>query len=191
MTVSRAGRHVMGAVSKVVRASAAVAVVAAGVAAAGPAASAAAAPECGASGLSAKVTGTAAGMSQPVTFVTVTNTGSQACYVKGYPNIDKVKSKARKVSFTVTKGGVQNAPQVKVSKVVLQPGGKAWFAIGTATAYDPPIVNLTKVVFSIDGEATPSTVLKVKIAQQATAPSGKPVPINVTPFAKGIGTGAE
>lgn len=180
----------MGAVSNVVRVGAALAVVAAGVTAAS-AASAAAAQQCGPSGLSAKVTGSAAGMSQPATFVTVTNTGSRACYVKGYPNIDTVKAKARKVSFTVTEGAVQNAPQVKVSKVVLQPGGKAWFAIGTATAYDPPVVTLTKVVFSIDGEATAADSLTVRISQQATAPSGKPVPITVTPFAKGVGSGAQ
>lgn len=181
----------MGVVSKLVGAGAAVAIMAVGVTAASQGASAAAAPECSGSGLSAKVTGTAAGMSQPVTFITVTNTGDSACYLKGYPNINKVKSKARKVPFTVTNGGVQNAPQVTVKKVVLQPGGKAWFAIGTATAYDPPVVNLTKVVFNIDGEATVQNSLKVKISQQATAPKGKPVPVNVTPFAKGTGTGSE
>lgn len=152
-------------------------------------AAAASKPTCDTSNLSAKVTGTAAGMSQPSTFITLTNTGTTTCKLKGYPTITRVWTKKGKVAVTVTKGGVQNAPQVKVKKVVLKPGQHAWFAIGTATAYDPPVVTLTKVAVATAAGTSVADSLKVKISQQATAPKGKPIPIGVTPYAKGTGTG--
>jgi len=148
-------------------------------------ADAAGTPTCGPAMLSAKVTGTAAGMSQPTSFVTVTNTGASTCTLKGYPKITRAWTKKGKVAIAVTNGGVQNAPQVKVRTVTLKPGQHAWFAIGTATAYDPPVVTLTKVAFTTDA----TSPIKVKVSQQASAPSGKPIPVGVTAYAKGVGTG--
>lgn len=167
----------------------AVAVLAASAWAVGTATSAAAASACETSDLSAKVTGTAAGMSQPSTFITVTNTSGSSCTVKGYPTITRMKTKNGKQKITVTNGAVMNAPKVKVKKLTLAPGGKAWFAIGTATAYDPPLVTFTKVAFALDAGTSVSDSLKVTTSQQATAPSGKPFPVGVTAFGKGTGTG--
>ena len=168
-------------------AAAAVAAVAAfGLVLASPASAAA---TCATSDLSAKVTGTAAGVSQPSTFITVTNTSGYACSVKGYPTITRMKTKNGAKQITVTNGAVNNAPQVPVKKINLKPGGKAWFAIGTATAYDPPLVTFKKMWFALEPGASVSGSLKVKITQPATAPSGKPFPVGVTAFGKGVGKG--
>lgn len=151
--------------------------------------SAAAASPCDPSDLSAKVTGTAAGMSQPTTFITVTNTSDSSCTLKGYPTITRLKTKNGAQKIVVKSGAVMNAPQVPVKKLTLAPGNKAWFAIGTATAYDPPLVTFTKLAFALAADSSVSDSLKVKISQQATAPSGKAFPIGVTAFGKGTGTG--
>ena len=66
-------------------------------------------------------------------------------------------------------------------RVVLAPGGRAWFAVGAATAYDAPLVTFTSVTIAL-GRTTASTA----IALQATAPSGKPFPIGVTAFTAGV-----
>jgi hypothetical protein len=150
---------------------------------------AAAASPCDTSDLSAKVTGTAAGMSQPSTFITVTNISGSTCTVKGYPTITRMKTKKGAQKFTVTNGAVMNAPKPKVKTLSLAPGGKAWFAIGTATAYDPPLVTFTKMAFALAPGTSVGDSLKVKITQPATAPSGKPFPVGVTAFGKGTGTG--
>ncbi len=149
-------------------------------------AAAAAVPRCTAAMLSAKVTDTAAGMSQPATYITVTNTGSAACRLRGYPIITRMTTKKGPRQVTVSHGGVQNAPQVPVKRIVLAPGAHAWFAIGTATAYDPPVVTFTGVRFT--PSAGTAGGLTVTVSQQASAPSGKPFPVGVTAYAKGTGT---
>lgn len=174
--------------SRIARTGLVAVVVAAGVVA-GSSAAQGAASKCATSDLTAKVTGTAAGMSQPSTFVTVTNSSDSSCWVKGYPTITRARTKAGRVAISVTHGGVQNAPSVKVKKVTLKPGGQAWFAVGTATAYDPPVRTLTRLAVAIDPGTAVADSLKVKVSQQATAPAGKPIPVGVTPFAKGTQTG--
>ena len=140
---------------------------------------------CSARNLSAKVTGTGEGMSQPAVFVTVTNTSGRSCTVKGYPTIKVAKTKDGRQAFTVTKGAVNNAPQTKPRRIVLAPSGHAWFAIGTATAYDPPVVTFIKIAFAT---APGGGRARVKVSLPASAPTGKPFPIGVTAFAPGVGT---
>jgi hypothetical protein len=140
---------------------------------------------CSASGLSAKATGEGAGMSQPAVYVTVTNTTMKSCTLYGYPTITKASTKNGKQAITVSKGGVMNAPQAKPKRIVLAPSGHAWFAIGAATAYDPPLVTFTRIWFVT---ATGGTSARARISLQATAPSGKPFPLGVTPFMTGVGT---
>jgi hypothetical protein len=141
-------------------------------------------PACSAADLSAKVTGQGAGMSQPAVYITVTNTSGSTCTLHGYPTITRAVTKKGPQSITVTKGGVANAPQAKPKRIVLAPRGHAWFALGAATAYDPPVVTFTHVRF---WPATAGSTLRVKISLLATAPSGKPFPLGVTPFMAGVG----
>lgn len=44
-------------------------------------------PACTADDLSARQTGSTAGMSQPTALITVTNTGAAACTLRGYPTV--------------------------------------------------------------------------------------------------------
>jgi hypothetical protein len=64
----------------------------------------------------------------------------------------------------------------------------AWFAMGTATAYDPPVRNLTQVAVAVTAGTSVSQSLKVTVNQQASAPKGGPIPVTVTAWAAGEGT---
>jgi len=142
-------------------------------------------PNCTTADLSAKATASGAGMSQPYTLITVTNTSGSACRLKGYPTITGATTKKGRASIAAGPGLIQG-PIIKVRLIRLAPGGHAYFGLGTATAYDPPIVTLTSV-----GVATSAGAgsINVKIDQQATAPKGEPIPVSVTPYAPGVGTG--
>ena len=142
-------------------------------------------PRCSADDLSAKVTGTGEGMSQPSAFITVTNTGAKSCTVRGYPTITAARTKNGRQAITVTKGAVNNAPDTKVTRIVLGPRGRAWFAIGTATADDPPAVTFIRIVFTTKAGGGRAAV---RVSLPATAPTGKPFPIGITAFAPGVGT---
>ena len=141
-------------------------------------------PACSADDLSARVTGTGEGMSQPAAYVTVTNRSGASCTVKGYPTITMARTKKARQAITVTKDAVQNAPKPKPRRIVLAPGGRAWFAVGTATAYDPPVVTLTRIAFTTNRGSGRATV---KVSLPATAPTGEPIPMGVTAFAPGVG----
>jgi hypothetical protein len=140
-------------------------------------------PACSASTLSAKATGAGAGMSQPAVYITVTNTLATSCTLFGYPTITRASTKKGRRSVTVSRGAVMNAPHSKPKRIVLAPQGHAWFAIGAATAYDPPVVTFTRIAFTTEGAAA-----RVRVSLKATAPSGQPFPLGVTPFMAGIGT---
>ena len=162
----------------------------AAVAAIGPSADAStrSIPACGTGSLTAKVTGGGAGMSQPAVYITVTNVSGKACTVAGYPRITNVRTKQGPVQVTVSNGDVMNAPQAKPKTIVIAPNGHAWFALGAATAYDPPLRTLTRVAFSTSpGGAHAAT----SISLQATGPKGKPIPLGVTAWMAGTGTSSQ
>ena len=140
---------------------------------------------CSSSVLSAKQTGSGAGMSQPYSQITVTNTSSTACALGGYPSITRMWTKSGRKAITVKRGSLGNMTDPGASRFVLGPGGHAWFAIGAATAYDPPLVTFTRVAFSTSSGATVAASVISTMQLPATAPTGKPFPIGVTAFAPG------
>ncbi len=142
-------------------------------------------PACSAADLSAKATGEGAGMSQPAVYITVTNTSGKSCTLNGYPTITKAVTKNGKQSIAVRRGGVMNAPQSKPKRIVLAPRGHAWFALGAATAYDPPIVTFIRVRFATTSGGPTAAA---RISLEASAPPGKAFPLGVTPFMAGVGT---
>jgi len=137
---------------------------------------------CTASHLSAKQTGSGAGMSQPYSVITITNTGSSTCSLNGYPTITGAWTRSGRKSIHVTPGSLGNMSDPGPAHVSLAPGGKAWFAIGAATAYDPPLVTFRRVAFAAGGGT-----VKARMSLQATAPKGKAFPLGVTAFAAGSG----
>ena len=162
-------------------ASAAFAMGLASIAASASAATRAVSP-CTASVLSAKVTGYGEGMSQPAAYITVTNTEAQSCSLKGYPSITSAATSQGRQAISVTNGAVMNAPESKPRLIVLAPGEQAWFAVGAGTAFDAPIVTFRRIAFTPSAGAG---TLAVRVALQATAPSGKPFPLGVTAYAPG------
>jgi hypothetical protein len=124
-------------------------------------------------------------MSQPAVYVTLTNTSAKSCTLFGYPTITRATTKKGQQLITLRKGAVANAPHSKPQRIVLAPRGHAWFAVGAATAYDPPVVTFTRIALTTTSGGPTATA---RISLQATAPSGKPFPLGVTPFMAGVGT---
>jgi hypothetical protein len=141
-------------------------------------------PKCMASDLSAKETAENAGMSQPASLITLTNISGRTCSLKGYATITEARTKKGPQEFTAGPGLLENAPNPKPKRVVLKDGDKAFFGVGTATAYDPPFVNFTRLTFSL---VKGGDTLTVKVGLPATAPKGQPFPLGVSAFARGVG----
>jgi hypothetical protein len=144
-----------------------------------------AAPACTADDLSARQTGSAAGMSQPAALITVTNTGEATCTLKGYPTVTGAWSRTGRLSIDAERGMLMNAPPATPRTIRLDPGDQAWFGVGTATAYDPPIRTIVRLAFS---PAPGAGTLSVRVVLQATALTGQPIPVTVAPYAPGRGT---
>lgn len=135
-------------------------------------------------------------MSQPFSTITLTNTGTARCALSGYPTITAAAGTTntppggspgpvRDVPITVHDGGIYEVPDPGPSQVTLTPGSTAWFAIGTVTALDPPLVNLTQVSLSLPGPGTPLGGVTIPVTLYATARTGHPIGITVTAYAPG------
>ncbi len=121
-------------------------------------------------------------MSQPASTITLTNTSGSTCKLNGYPTITSASTKKGPQEISVGRGNLMNAPQTKPKKIVLAPGGKAFFSIGSATAFDPPIVEFTSIAFATAPGGKAKTV---KVQLWSTAPTGKPFGIGVTAYGAG------
>jgi hypothetical protein len=146
-----------------------------------------AAPACTASDLTARQTGSGAGMSQPYSLITLTNTSATACSLNGYPTIASLSTRTGRKPIKVTRGSLGNMTDPGPRRFVLAPGRHAWFAIGAATAYDPPLVTFRRAAFAVSPGAD---TVAARMSLQATAPTGKAFPIGVTAFAPGSGPSA-
>ena len=150
-------------------------------------AEASAAPTCLGAHLSGKTTGGGAGMSQPYSIITVTNTGAKPCTLKGYPILTGAWSPKGPIDISVKNGSLYNQPSAKVTSFVLAPRAKAWFALGSADAYTGPMVTFIRITFAAQKgtSVADSSVLRQNF--QANGPVGKPIPLGVTAWAPGKG----
>jgi hypothetical protein len=112
----------------------------------------------------------------------MTNTSSSPCALNGYPTITGAWTLSGRKSVKVRNGNLQNMAGPGPARLVVAPGGHAWFAVGAATAYDPPVVTFRRLAFST-GAGSGSVTSRLRL--QASAPQGKPFPIGVTAFAPG------
>ena len=129
------------------------------------------------------MTGSAAGMSQPAVYITVTNTSGSACVLTQYPSITRALAKKRVLPITVTNGAVNNAPQAKRKKIRLAKGKSAWFAVGAATAFDGQVVTISRLRYATS-KGGPTK--RVKVSLTAQNPQGSDYPLGVTAFMKGV-----
>ena len=67
--------------------------------------------------------------------------------------------------------------------VALRPGATASFSIGTATAYDLPLVTVTRLLVRLPAS---TQSLPVHVQMGATAPRGRPLPVGVTAVQRGV-----
>ncbi|MDO8733209.1 MAG: DUF4232 domain-containing protein [Actinomycetota bacterium] len=142
---------------------------------------------CNSADLSGKATGSGAGMSQPYVVITVTNIGKASCALKGYPVLTGAWTAKGKVAISAKNGDLFNMPSAKVKRFVLAPKAKAWFANGSATAYDPPLVTINRIAFATSAGTSVADSSMIRSGLMATAPAGKPYPLGVTAFAAGKG----
>ena len=143
-------------------------------------------PECTTTDLSIKSKAGGAGMSQPSIYVTIRNTKTTDCFVKGYPVIANAYSKAGEQQIKVTNGNIMNAPAAKPQTIVLGPGKQAWFALGASTASGSKMTTLTSFWFKPSkNEAASTPGLPIYGSLQASAPKGKPFPLTVTAYMPG------
>jgi hypothetical protein len=146
---------------------------------------------CTGSQLSGRVFRGGSEASQPFDEIVLTNGGPGSCRLSGYPALTAWGSAGQgpssQLDTVLTKSSTYEIPDPGPTTVVIAPSRSAWFAIGTATAYDPPLVSIDRVLIDVgSGTSGKSGQVSVALGMFATAPLGKPIPITVTAFAPGL-----
>lgn len=130
------------------------------------------------------------GMSNGVIVFAVTNISRSRCSIFGYPQVGfrggtftKRPSgllsvhRVHNISIKVRDGDVWDCPDTQHRRVLLDPGSSAYFALGTATAYGGPEIDVTAIRLTVPGAARASNLA---VSMFANAPAGHPVPVSVT-----------
>ena len=146
---------------------------------------------CTGAQLSGKVLRGGSQSSQPFDEIVLTNGGPGPCQLSGYPQMtawgSTGKGPSAPLDTVLTRGSTFEIPDPGPAKVVLAPGGSAWFAVGAGTAYGGPIVSIDRVVIDVGSGAGGSAGhVDVTLGMGANGPQGKAIPITVTAFAPGI-----
>ncbi|MEP7018984.1 MAG: DUF4232 domain-containing protein [Actinomycetota bacterium] len=147
--------------------------------------------DCTGAQLSGKVFRGGSQSSQPFEEIVLTNGGPGPCHLFGYPRITAWGSTGQGPSApldtVLTQGSTFEIPDPGPTKLVLAPGGPAWFALGASTAYGGPMVSIDRVVIDVGSAAGGSAGhVSVTLGMGASGPQGKAIPITVTAFASGI-----
>jgi hypothetical protein len=147
--------------------------------------------DCTGAQLSGKVSRTGSQSSQPFVEIVLTNGGPGSCQLSGYPQMTAWSSAGQgpsaQLETVLTQGSTFEIPDPGPTKVVIAPGGSAWFAVGAGTAYGGPIVSIDRVVIEVGSAAGGKTGhVNVTLGMGANGPQGKSIPITVTAFAPGV-----
>ena len=147
--------------------------------------------------LAAKETGGGSVASQPFSLITVTNMSHHACTLRGYPHVAAAWAgtipgspapiiSAHREPIAITNGSLYEVTDPGPSLFSVAPDTFAWFAVGSVTALDPPLVTFTRLIFS---PANPTSLcrtgINLQVALGATASRGHPFGLTVTAFAPG------
>jgi len=146
---------------------------------------------CTAAQLSGKTFAAGAEASQPFAQIVLTNGGPGPCGLSGYPALTAWGSTGHgpstQLKTVLTKGSIYEVPDPGPTTVVIAPGRFAWFGVGTATAYESPLVSIDRVVIDVGSAAGgKASQVNVALSMTATSPLGRAVPITVTAFAPGV-----
>ena len=146
---------------------------------------------CSGSDLRARETGGGAVASQPLSFVTVTNTSHRACTLHGHPAITAAWAHLHRLRTSVHPGSLYEVPDPGATLFSIGPGQQAWFALGTGTAFDSTVIAITRVRFApASAFVRCQHGLSVAVSLPVNARTGQPYGIGVTAFAPGSRTHA-
>lgn len=127
---------------------------------------------------------TGSNMSQPFLDVAVTNTGTAACTLKGYPQIEAWGHEGLQAMRSVRLGivvhhRIYERPDSRPRRVIVQPSDAVFFSVGTITAYEGgryPII-IDRLAVTLPGM---HAARSLPINLLATSPSGERIPVGVT-----------
>lgn len=145
-------------------------------------------PRCVPSRLSARVVSFGSTANSPFLVIALTNQGAARCHLRGYPGIEAVgrraytHQKSCALNIAVQRGSIYERHDPGPRRVELDPHGKAFFALGTGTAYDPPSYKITRLTITPPGT---HNALHLRVALPATGPANKPIPIGGTALQSG------
>ena len=142
-------------------------------------------PMCDAGRTRIAVALTGSTMSQPFADISVTNTGTASCELRGYPQIEAwghegLQDTARSVRLGILiHHGIYERADQGPRRVIVQPHQAAFFSVGTGAAYQGgahPIV-ITRLVVTLPGTQSPRTLPLDLIASR---PVGQGIPVGIT-----------
>lgn len=123
-------------------------------------------------------------MSQPFADISITNSGTSACVLTGYPRIvlaghlgfPDQPAPAGPVGITV-RHRIYERVDPGPHEVLVSEHHQVFFSIGTADAYDGPLFTLTRLTVVLPGTKSPQ-VLPVDLL--ANGPPGRRIPVGLT-----------
>ena len=126
-------------------------------------------------------------MSQPVADIAVTNTGTKACALKGYPQLkawgnEGFKAPDRAFPLGIhTHHGVYERANNEPRRVLIEPGESAFFSVGTGTAYQGgrEMFTISRLAVTLPGT---HLARAVRLHLLATSPRERPFPVGITPL---------
>jgi hypothetical protein len=88
-----------------------------------------------------------------------------------------------RLAIRVDHGSIYERRDPGPHQVRLTPGATASFDLGTATAYDGPLLSVTRVLIRPPGQAAG---IPVHVGMYANGPRGRPIPVGVTALRAGV-----
>jgi hypothetical protein len=142
-------------------------------------------PGCGTASLTARVVTSGSEMSQPFLEIALTNRGTTRCRLRGYPAVTAVghrafaDEQAAPLRLVVHPGSIYERTDPGPQWVELSPRHRAFFALGTVTAYQGGVhlLEITELAITPEGN---HAALHLTVDLLASAPANQPIPVGVT-----------
>ena len=148
-------------------------------------------PRCGIASLAAHVVTSGAMMSQPFLVVWLTNRGTTRCHLRGYPAMAAAGHRAftddqtSPLPLTVHPGSIYERSDRGPQRIELSPRHRAFFALGTATAYQGGSHLFKITEFAITPPSS-HVSMPLRVSVLASAPVNEPIPVGVTALQRGL-----
>lgn len=138
---------------------------------------------CATADLSADVVDFGSTGSAPFLVISLTNQDTAPCHLRGYPGIAATGHRAYthgepcSLDIAVRRGSIYERSDPGPRRVELDRHGKAFFALGTGTGWNPPVYEITRLAITPPGNRES---LHLRVAVPATGPTNKPIPVGLT-----------